>query len=82
MLTIYAHVGKAIPDPPPEGTPEGPEKTRAWEAFEDHKRRGWGRVRSGVISVLFRHKKIVFSQKSASKNINVAKKKAPNKVTK
>ena len=40
MLTFYAHIGKAIPDLPPEGTPEGPEKTRAREAFEDHKRRG------------------------------------------
>ena len=45
MLTIYAHVGKAIPDPPPEGTPEGPEKTRAREAFEDHRRRGRKRGR-------------------------------------
>ena len=53
MLTIYAHIGKAFPDLPPEGTPEGPEKTRAREAFENHKRRGGRRVRSRAISVPF-----------------------------
>ncbi len=82
MLTIYAHIGKAIPDLPPEGTPEGPEKTRAREAFENNKRRGGRRVRSRAISVPFGHKKKVFSQKSASKNINVSKNESPNKVTK